>query len=243
MTFAEYATKLTQLLGLQSPPVGVKFVRTGELPPENFTPPAKRIRFCQAVMEASWGKSLLVSASELACGPGPSSFGAPIKEKVYRGEVHSALGIFGSPEAAAKCLTTNPKMPAGSVASIAVAPLERFTFPVDTVIVRVNPEQAMWLCQTRSYEEGKHLVLEILTEQSVCAGMSVAPYIKSEIGVTFGCYGSRTYTDLKPEEMMVGIPGSILPKVVSILEKMGKPVTDSRSKKGFYEAYPEKKAA
>ena len=241
MDYAEYAKKLTDLLGLELPPIAVKFLKPSESVPEGFNPPNRRIRFCQAVMEASWGKSLVIPPTEIACGPGPGAFGAPIKEKVLRGEVHYALGLYSSPEAAAKSISANCRLPAGSVSNILVAPLERFSIPVDSAILRLNPEQAMWICLTRSYQEGKRLIVEIPTEQCVCSSMAVAPYAKDEIGIGLGCYGSRTFTDIKPGEMMIGIPGSMIAITVGTLEKVKKPLEDSRAKKGFYEFYPEKK--
>jgi uncharacterized protein (DUF169 family) len=233
---------LTDLLVLESPPIAVKFLKVGESAPEGFNPPNRKIRFCQAVMEASWGKSLVISPNDIACGPGPGAFGAPVKEKVLRGEVHYALGLYGSPEAAARSITANCRLPAGSVSNILVAPLDRFSIPVDTAILRLIPEQAMWICLTHSYQKGKRLIVEIPTEQCVCSSMAVTPYAKDEIGIGLGCYGSRTFTDISPEEIMIGIPGSMIAITVETLEKMKKPLEDSRTKKGFYEFYPEKKS-
>lgn len=242
MDYAEYAKKLTDLLSLELPPIAVKFLRIGESIPEGFNPPNRKIRFCQAVMEASWGKSLTISPIDIACGPGPGAFGVPIREKVLRGEVHYALGLYSSPDAAARSISANCRLPPGSVLNILVAPLDRFSIPIDTTILILNPEQAMWICLTRSYQEGKRLIVEIPSEQCVCSSMAVAPYAKDEIGIGLGCYGSRTFTDIKPGEMMIGIPGSTIATTVETLEKMKKPLGDSRSKKGFCEFYPEKKS-
>lgn len=241
MDYSDSAIKLTEILGLETPPVAVKFLKPGETIPEGFTVPARRMRFCQAVMEASWGKMLVVSPTEMACGPGPGSFGAPVKEKVSKGEVHHAFGLFDSAEAASRCLNANAKMLPGSVSNVLVAPLEKCTLQPDTIIMRVTAEQAMWICQSRSFPEGKHLNFEIETEANICSAMGVAPYVKNELQLGLGCYGSRSNTDLKPGDVLIGMPAGMLTQVVDVLEKLRKPLTDSRAKKGYYEAYPEKK--
>ncbi|MCX8181721.1 MAG: DUF169 domain-containing protein [Candidatus Methanomethyliaceae archaeon] len=241
MNYVEIAKKLKDLLGLDKPPIAVKFVKPGEPVPEAFQIPGKKIRFCQAVMEATWGKALAVIPTEMACGPGPGSFGAPVKERVLKGEVHYSLGLFEKPEAAIRCLGSNTKMMPGSVAYVLVAPLERGLIDPDTVILRVLPEQAMWLCHTWAYSEGNHLKMDLQTEASFCSGVTVSSYLKNEIQIGLGCYGSRTSTDLGRNEMLVGIPGSILGKVVEVLERLGKPMLDSKSKRIYLESYPENK--
>ena len=241
MNYADSAKKLIEVLGLETPPVAVKFLKPGDAMPDGFTTPVRRMRFCQAVMEASWGKMLSISPIEMACGPGPGSFGAPVKEKVSKGEVHHAFGLFNSVEAAARCLNANTKMLPGSVANVLVAPLDKCPILADTIIMRLNAEQAMWICQSRAFSEGKHLTFELETEASICSAMGVGPYVKNELQLGLGCYGSRSNTDLKPGDVLIGIPAGMLEPVVEVLEKLKKPITDSRSKKGYYEAYPEKK--
>ncbi len=241
MDYGEITKRLKESLGLEKSPVAVKFLKPGESVPEGFEVPTKKTRFCQAVMEATWGKALAIIPTEMACGPGPGSFGAPVKEKVLKGEVHYSLGLFEKPEAAIRCLGANTKMMPGAVAYVLVVPLDRVLVEPDIVILRVLPEQAMWLCHTWAYRDGNHLKIELQTEASVCSGITVSSYLKNELQIGLGCYGSRSATDLGRNEMLVGIPGSALVRVVETLERLGKPMLDSRSKRIYLEAYPEKK--
>jgi uncharacterized protein (DUF169 family) len=241
MDCTDLSNKLSDLLGLESKPVAIKFLKPGESIPEGFIVPSRRMRFCQAVMEAGWGRSLAILPNEMACGPGPGSFGGAVKEKVSRGDVHHAFGLFESADAASKCLSSNVKMMPGSVSSVLVAPLAGCSISPDTIIVRLNAEQAMWICHSRSFPEGRHISFEIQTEASVCSAMGVGPYVKNEVQLGLGCYGSRSNTDLKPNEVIMGIPGKALEQVVASLEKMKKPISDAKLKRGFFEAYPEKK--
>lgn len=240
MNQSEISRKLIEILGIEKAPVAVKFLKPGESIPEGFSVPQRRMRFCQAVMEAEWGKTLSVQPTDMACGPGPGSFGAPVKDKVFRGEVHHALGLFGKPEAAVRCLSANTKMMPGSVAYVLVSPLDTGMLEPDVVILKVSPEQAMWICQTWTYPEGHHLKIDLQTEACLCSGIAVSTYLKNEIQIGLGCYGSRSATDIGPNEMLVGIPGKLLEITLEVLTKMSKPISDSRSKRVFFEAYPKR---
>jgi len=241
MSYMEYAKKLTEILGLTTPPVAVKFLKPGDPIPAGFSMPTKKMRFCQAVMEAGWGNMLNIVPTELSCGPGPSYFGAPIKEKVAKGEAHFGLGLFGSPDAATKNLNANVRVIPGSVASAVVGPLEKFPIQADAVILRTNSEQTMWIIHSRSFAEGKHLTIEVQTEASVCSGTSIACYLRNEVQIGFGCFGCRSNTDIGFTDILVGIPTSILATVVETLEKLRQPIAVSRAKAAFYTTYPEKK--
>ncbi|MEM2668303.1 MAG: DUF169 domain-containing protein [Candidatus Methanomethylicaceae archaeon] len=231
------AKKLKEILNLENPPIAIKFIWQGEKIPEGFEILNKKIRFCQAVMEAKWGRDIAISPLEMACGPGPASFGAPIKEKVIRGEAHFSLGLFEKPEAAAKCLGGNIKMMPGAISYVLISQLEKELINPDVVLITLFPEQAMWICHTWSYKNGRHLKIELQTESSVCSGLTVASFLRNEIQIGLGCYGSRNSTDIKKEEMYVAIPGSMLLETVEILEKLIKPISDSRSKRIFHETY------
>ncbi|MEM3883266.1 MAG: DUF169 domain-containing protein, partial [Candidatus Methanomethyliaceae archaeon] len=137
----------------------------------------------------------------------------------------------------------NTKMMPGAVSYVLVAPLELGLIDPDTVLLRVLPEQAMWICHTWAYREGNHLKIDLQTEASFCSGVTVSSYLKNELQIGLGCYGSRTSTDMDLKEMLIGIPGPLLGKVIDALEVMKKPILDSRSKRIYFEAYPEKRSS
>ena len=241
MSYQEYSKKLTEILGLSTPPVGVKLLRPGEPVPEVFNLPARKMRFCQAIMESSWGKINNIQPTDLSCGPGPGYFGAPMGEKVVTGESHVAMGVFGKPEATRKAIGANTRVAAASVTNILVGPVEKFTIPPDTIVVTVNSEQAMWILHSRAYDEGRRITVDIQTEGSFCSGIAIASTMKNDVQIGFGCFGSRSNTNMGPNDIEVGIPTSILPEVVATLEKLKGPMASAKAKKGFYATYPDKK--
>lgn len=240
MSCLDLVKRLTEVLDLTTQPAGVKVLRPGEAAPPEFGPPGRKMRFCQAIMEAGWGKANNILPTDVSCGPGPGYFGAPMGEKVVRGESHVALGLFGKPEATRRNIGANARFASGSVINILVGPAEKFTVQPDTIVVTANAEQAMWILQSRAYAEGRHSSFDIQTEGSFCSGVAIASIVRNEVQLGFGCFGSRSNTAMGPYDIEVGIPTSILADVVETLEKLKGPMAGAKAKKGFYVAYPEK---
>jgi uncharacterized protein (DUF169 family) len=166
-----------------------------------------------------------------------------MREKVARGETHQGLGLFATADAAARCLSANIKIPAGApgtAGKILVGNLDKFPVQADEVILKLNPEQAMWICHSRSYSDGKHLFLELSTEANFCSGLAVYAYLRNDIQIGLGCFGSRNATNLKPEEMLAGIPIGLLANTTEVLEKLKAPMTSLKAKKIYHETYPDK---
>ena len=240
MSYLDQIKRLTDVLGLHTPPAGVKMLRPGESAPPEFGAPGRKMRFCQAIMESGWGKMNNIQPTDVSCGPGPGYFGAPMGEKVVRGESHVALGLFGKAEATRRNIGANARVAAASVTNILVGPADKFPIQPDTIVVTVNAEQAMWILHSRAYGEGKHMTVDIQTEGSFCSGVAIASTMRNEVQIGFGCYGSRSNTEMGVNDIEVGIPSSILLEVVEALEKLKGPMAGAKAKKGFYVAYPEK---
>jgi uncharacterized protein (DUF169 family) len=51
------------------------------------------------------------------------------------------------------------------------------------------------------------------------------------VNISLGCFGCRKTTDIGPEEMLVGIPGSKMKEIVESVDKMKDgPIAKSRAK-------------
>ncbi len=240
MSYLELTKRLTEVLGLQSPPVGVKILKTSDTIPPEFGAAGRKMRICQAVMEAEWGKMNSINPTDISCGPGPGYYGAPMGEKVVSGEAHVALGLFAKPEAAKRNFGANVRLSAGSVKNVLVGPANKFPVEPDTTVIKTNAEQTMWIVHSRSYAEGRHMTFEIQTESCFCSGVGLASIVRNEIQIGFGCYGSRNNTDMGINDIVVGIPTPILQDVVETLEKLKDVMARAKAKKGFYVQYPDR---
>jgi uncharacterized protein (DUF169 family) len=73
------------------------------------------------------------------------------------------------------------------------------------------------------------LEVSFVGKQSLCSDAVVQVYKEGKIGVTVGCSGSRSYTKIAEEEMVMGIPIELLPDVVAGLMK----ICSSKSTQGL----------
>jgi uncharacterized protein (DUF169 family) len=184
-------------------------------------------------MRARKGECLVVHADKQACPVGSSSLGlTPIGEKVASGEFHYNMGMYGSQEAARETIARRPSLEAGSVEATAVAPLSKAKLRPDVVVVTGTPEQVFWLVPAATtFSVGGRVTVEMAAVQASCADSTVIPYVTGNVNISLGCFGCRKTTDIAPEEMLVGIPGSKFGDLVSAVRKMGEgPIPKSRTK-------------
>ncbi len=233
MDYAEMSKKIVDILGLQSEPVAVTLIKKGEKLPEGYSEPEKPVRHCQSVMRARKGEMLVVTAEKEACPVGASALGiVPLPEKVKAGEFHHNLGLYETPQAAAKMIEQRTALPEGSIQAIALSPLSKAKLKPDVVIVTGTPEQVYWIIPAATtFSVGGRVTVDIATAQASCVDSTIIPLVTGNVNISLGCFGCRKSTDIKPEEMLVGIPMARIPDMVIALEKMGAgPIPKSRAK-------------
>ena len=224
---------LMEALGLKYEPVAISLIKKGGALPEGYSRPEKPLRHCQAIMRARKGESLVVKADRQACPVGASSLGlTPVPEKVASGEFHYNMGMYGEQDAARATMEKRPTLEAGSVEATAVAPLSKAKLKPDVVVVTGTPEQMFWLIPAAStFSIGGRVTVDMAAVQASCADSTVLPYLTGNVNISLGCFGCRKTTDIAPEEMLVGIPGSKMKEIVAAVAKMKEgPIPKSREK-------------
>ena len=149
--------KLEEILGLDTLPVAVKIVKSEESLP-NIKEPAQRSRYCQLLMLAKKGQTLMLTAENIACPAAKAALGlGPLAEKISTGEMLCTLGLFMSKEAAAKTMSMIPRIKLGSTKAVVAGPLRDFLMEPDVVVVESIPEHIMWLGLAANFKEGGRL--------------------------------------------------------------------------------------
>jgi len=233
MNHAETSKKIVEILGLHNEPVAITLIKKGQPLPAGYAQPETPIRHCQSIMRAKHGEMLLVPPDKQACPVGASAMGlVPLPDKVKSGEFHYNMGMYETPESAAKTISVRPGLEIGSVIATAVAPLSKATLEPDVVVITGLPEQVFWLLPAATtFSMGGRVTVEMAAVQASCADTTIIPYLTGNVNISLGCFGCRKTTDIKPEEMLVGIPAKRLPELVKALEKMGAgPIPKSRAK-------------
>ena len=190
------------------------------------------MRFCQSLMAARRGKSLLMPPQCHACPDGTAILGlTEIPRKLASGELYIRFGKLASIDAALQMIAERPRLETRSVQATLVTPLADATLPPDVIAIIAHPEQMMWLCMAASFYTGKRFDFKIGGYNAQCVEVTLLPYTTGKINVSFGCYGCRASSDIGDEMMFMGVPVGEMPGLVVGLQALGKKaIPDSRAK-------------
>ena len=166
--FKELQQSIMQSLGLRWQPVAVSLIDKDELLP-NAPIPTENLRFCQAMMAARRGASILMPPHRHSCPDGTSIFGMTgVPEKLATGEIYVLFHKVVDAEAAARMVAERPTLPPKSRRATYVAPLSKTVREPEVVVFTGTPEQMMWLCMSMSYYDGHRFDFAASGFNSMC---------------------------------------------------------------------------
>ncbi|SFL29767.1 Uncharacterized conserved protein, DUF169 family [Methanobrevibacter olleyae] len=196
---------LKNRLNLRRLPVAIKFFNNENEIPEGMERIDEKIRHCEMVTKAADGESFYSTAEEQKCKGGSSAMGLEdVPPKILSGEFYHTLGRFDSLETAKSVVDNIPRIEEKS-AGILYAPLENANFIPDVVIIITNAKNGMEIAQGIVYNNGDRVRPSFAGIQSLCADAVNGPYISGKPNVTLACSGSRAYTDLDDDELIIGL--------------------------------------
>ena len=73
------------------------------------------------------------------------------------------------------------------------------------------------LAQAIIYKSGGRISSEFSGIQSLCADACTQPYLTGKPNISLGCDGSRKFSGIADELMVMGIPGECLEEIVEAL--------------------------
>lgn len=227
--------ELISILDLNNFPVGVKFLEKTEEQPVN-TEVLQKHRYCQALMKARDGKSVILTGEEISCPAAASAFGfRPLPEKLESGKGLIGFGIVSDPNVGKEMFKGMKRLNEGQIQQLHLYPLNKAEYIPDIVILEDDPEKLMWIALAYLHATGgKRIQSSTAILQATCVDTSIIPFLSQRLNFVFGCYGCRDATDLGENEAILGFPVSILPKIIEHLEYLGKKaIPRSRSKGAF----------
>ena len=225
--------KIRLTAGLETFPVGVSLLAG------NGTPGAKRLegnRYCQALMRARHGESVLLDAAGLACPAAARAFGfRPLPEKLASGEGLVTFGIVGDPSVGRTMFERMPAIETGMVKILEFFPLERAERVPDVVVVEDEVERLMWIALAGlNAEGGKRVESSTAILQATCVDSTVIPFLEDRLNLSYGCYGCRDATDMASGEAVLGFPVRMLLPIERELSRLGqKAMPASRAKRAY----------
>ena len=222
---------LKRILGLRWEPVAVTLIPAGD-PLPDVPVPQERLRYCQSLMAARRGRSIMLPANRHACPDGTAILGlTELPPKLASGELYRLFHKLDSVEAAKHMVSERPHLKSRSIDATIVTPLAESVVEPQVIVVFAQPEQVMWLCMSAAYYTGHRFDFHASGYNAQCVETTLIPYVSGEPNISFGCYGCRASSDVSDDIMFMGIPVQLMPTVINGLNELGKKaIVQSRRK-------------
>jgi len=220
VNYAEAAETLKKVLGLKGSPVSLKFAPTKEEIPSGMEELDKTIRHCTMVnLARNEGKTFYATAGNHECNGGAWSLGLKeITPTLKTGEFYFKLGKFDSTAACKRTIDKVSHLNPGDTYATLYAPLEKTPFTPQVVLIVTNPRNMLKLAQSTLFRLGGRIYAEFSGIQSVCSDATAQTYLTGRPNFSLGCDGSRKFSGIADDEMVMGIPAEMLPELVAALK-------------------------
>jgi uncharacterized protein (DUF169 family) len=220
VNYAEAAETLKKVLGLKGSPVAIKFATSKEEIPAGIEELDKTIRHCSMVnLARNEGKIFYATAGKHECNGGAWSLGLrEITPTLKNGEFYFKLGKFDSAAACKRTIDKVSHLNPGDTYATVYAPLEKTMFTPQVVLIVTNPRNMLKLAQSTLFRLGGRIYAEFSGIQSVCSDATAQTYLTGRPNFSLGCDGSRRFSGIADDEMVMGIPAEMLPELVSALK-------------------------
>jgi uncharacterized protein (DUF169 family) len=227
--FKAISQDLVNSLGLKYEPVGVTLYReTDPLPAGIPFTPENLKSYCQALVVAGAGRTLLLKGEQLGCKLGTSVLGFEAEMEAFLDDgvlEKYGVGLFATEEASAATIRGSLYLEAGKTRAALIAPLSAFKEPPQVVVFTADSEQVMWLLYAVNYEKGGRMDLpQSGGALGGCSDITAFPLRTGLPNVTFLGLGCRLKSALDPCHLMLGTPGSTLASIHAHLLDLAKPI-------------------
>jgi uncharacterized protein (DUF169 family) len=215
----ELSSKFKNILKLKREPVAIKWSVSE---PRDIPKEEEKSRFCTKLGKALDGEIFYSTAFEEECMGGLRYSGLKnykeFPKNMQSGSFLVPAGVYKSIPAVQRSWRENLAIEPEIFRAVIFSPLLKAEFMPDVVFLVCNSQQAMFILHANAYDAGSHGLGA--DSGPICSSMAAAPYITGKVTYGFGDIGSRRNMEIKPDEVMVSIPGSDLERVVMNLEEM-----------------------
>ncbi len=217
--YAALSESLKALLGLQGSPVAFRFAHTKEEIPEGMAEAPETLRHCKMIaMARHEGAVFFAPAEKHLCNGGAWALGLrPLTESLQTGDFYFKLGKFSSRAACRRTIDRIPHLSSGETFATLYAPLEATPFVPEIVLLVTTPLAMLKLAQASLYEVGGRQTANFAGIQSVCSDATAQTFLSGQVNFSLGCDGSRKFSGIEENEMVMGIPAERLPELVAAL--------------------------
>ena len=180
----------------------------------------KRFKHCQMVSLArNEGRIFYSTAEDHECMGGAYALGLkdphPYPED---GEVLLQTRKVRECHSSKRTMESVPHLPTGETFATMYAPLEKASFTPQVIIIVARPWAMLKLAQSSLFRMGGRTHADFSGIQSVCSDSAAETYLTGKPNFSLGCDGSRTFSGITDDEMVMGFPAEMLPELVDALQ-------------------------
>jgi len=228
-SLAQISKNMVTDLSLKYEPAGINLIRKSEPLPPGLAFSEKELKsYCQAVVLAGEGQTLLLEKEKMGCKLGTSVLGMEEDMAAYLDDgilEKYGVGLFATEEASAETILKSTYLEKGQTRAALIAPLSAFDTTPQVVIFSANSEQVMWLLYAVNYDNGGRMHLpQSGGALGGCADITALPLIEGKPNITFLGLGCRLKSSLDACHLMLGINGNDLEMVHDHIRDMAKPI-------------------
>jgi len=214
--YAQASEILKTSLKMKGSPVALAFAPTKDDIPAGMAEIDKTIRHCMMVnLARNEGRIFYSTAEKHECMGGAYALGLKdLTPTLKSGQFYFKLGKFDSITSSKRTMESVPHLPTGETYATMYAPLEKTPFTPQVIIIITNPWAMLKLAQASLFRLGgrKHAAFSGI--QSVCSDAVAQTYLTGEPNFSLGCDGSRRFSGIADDEMVMGFPAEMLPEIV-----------------------------
>ena len=93
----------------------------------------------------------------------------------------------------------------------------RRPFTPQVIVIVTTPRNMLKLAQSSLFRLGGRIHAEFSGIQSVCADATAQTYLTGQANFSLGCDGSRRFSGIGDDEMVMGFPAEMLPEIIAAL--------------------------
>jgi uncharacterized protein (DUF169 family) len=180
----------------------------------------KAIKHCMMVSLArNEGRIFYSTAEKHECMGGAFALGLKdLTPTLKSGQFYFKLGKFDSITSSKRTMDSVPHLPTGDTYATMYAPLEKTPFTPQVIIIITNPWAMLKLAQSSLFRLGGRAHAAFSGIQSVCSDAVAQTYLSGKPNFSLGCDGSRRFSGIADDEMVMGFPAEMLPEIVDAVK-------------------------
>jgi len=220
INYAEASETLKKILDLKGSPVAIKLATSKDEIPAGMVELDKTIRHCSMVnLARNEGKIFFATSAKHECNGGAWALGLrELTPTLKTGDFYFKLGKYDSAAACKRTIDRVPHLGSGDTYATLYAPLEKTPFTPHVILIVTTPRNMLKLAQSSLFRLGGRIHAEFSGIQSICSDSTAQTYLTGQPNFSLGCDGSRKFSGIADDEMVMGFPAEMLTEISAALK-------------------------